>query len=179
MSKRVSKFSKRGFSLVELMIVVAIIGILAAIALPNFARFQRKGRQSEAKGMLAAYHTSLKSSAAELGCFRGNFVAVGFQPEGELYYRLTSADNATCTLPTAWVASTSDTACVVTSATCSTATYTKTWNERAVGPVAGAQAVSMANNNYTAKVAGNLGTAVDDEWTINEAKTLANTSSGL
>ena len=41
------KYSK-GFSLVELMIVVAIIGILAAVAVPAFMRYMRKARTSEA-----------------------------------------------------------------------------------------------------------------------------------
>ena len=43
------KNGSQGFSLVELMIVVAIIGVLAALAVPKFQTFQAKARQSEAK----------------------------------------------------------------------------------------------------------------------------------
>jgi len=61
----------KGFTLIELMIVVAIIGILAAIAIPNFLQYQMKSRQSEAKTNLGAIRTSELSFAGERGCFIG------------------------------------------------------------------------------------------------------------
>jgi type IV pilus assembly protein PilA len=60
---------QEGFTLIELMIVVAIIGILAAIAIPNFLQYQMKSRQSEAKTNLGAIKTSEVSWQGERGCF--------------------------------------------------------------------------------------------------------------
>src|SRR5262245_63501809 len=61
----------KGFTLIELMIVVAIIGILAAIAIPNFLQYQMKSRQSEAKTNLQAIRTSEIAFQAERGCYIG------------------------------------------------------------------------------------------------------------
>ena len=62
---------QKGFTLIELMIVVAIIGILAAIAIPNFLTYQLKSRQSEAKVNLNAIKTSEIAFQAEKGCYMG------------------------------------------------------------------------------------------------------------
>ena len=57
--------NQKGFTLIELMIVVAIIGILAAIAIPNFLQYQMKAKTSEAKVNLGAIKTSLEAYRAE------------------------------------------------------------------------------------------------------------------
>ena len=108
-----------GFTLIELMIVVAIIGILAAIAIPNFLRFQLRSRVGEGKTNIAAIRTAEESYAAEYATYVAaaplpntglsgdkqnwpapapgdGFSTIGWFPEGEVYYdyNVTAADAA-------------------------------------------------------------------------------------
>jgi len=73
--------NKKGFTLIELMIVVAIIGILAAIAIPNFLKFQAKSKQSEAKTNLKAIFTAQTSYFGELNTF-GDLDQINYTPVG-------------------------------------------------------------------------------------------------
>jgi len=75
------KQAKRGFTLIELMIVVAIIGILAAIAIPNFIKFQARSKQAEPKSNLKALFVAQKSYFAEKDSFSSAVVDIGFVPE--------------------------------------------------------------------------------------------------
>ena len=95
MSKSNRVKSQAGFSLIELMIVVAIIGVLAAIAVPNFQRFQAKAKQSEAKTNMAAMYSAQKAFHSEWSMYDTDFNVVGFRPEGNMQYIVGfSADQA-------------------------------------------------------------------------------------
>ena len=77
----------KGFTLIELMIVVAIIGILAALAIPNFIRFQARSKQSEVKANLKSMFTAERSYYQEHDTYSCNIRVIGFNPErGNRYH---------------------------------------------------------------------------------------------
>ena len=78
--------NSKGFTLIELMIVVAIIGILAAIAIPNFLKYQCKAKQSEAKTNLGSLRVAQEAYFAEYDKYKQATTGIGFTIKGTQRY---------------------------------------------------------------------------------------------
>lgn len=80
---------REGFSLIELMVVVAIIAFLAMIAVPNFNRFLAKAKRAEAYMNLSSIYAAEKAYYAEHGTYSDLLCgegSIGWKPEGKTYY---------------------------------------------------------------------------------------------
>jgi len=86
MVEKLKRNKQKGFTLIELMIVVAIIGILAAIAIPNYLSYTCKAKQTEAKSNLGAIATCQEAYSAEFDTYSNTLTAIGFKTKGDTRY---------------------------------------------------------------------------------------------
>ena len=175
--------NEKGFSLVELMVVVAIIGILAAIAVPNFQKFTSKAKQAEAKSNLSAMYSSLRAYHSEFTLFRCNFGRNGYAPTGDVRYRHGfAAENGTA-FGTSEPALNPTLNGLTTAAYCPlTAAGTVSFCREAPAKAYVAPPASVCGNDaFTAYAIAFLhGSAVNqDAWTIDQSKMMRNPVNGV
>jgi len=175
--------STDGFTLVELMIVVAIIGILAAVAVPSYNKFQAQARQSEAKMSLSGVYMAEKSFATNADNFSGCLNSLLPDAKAEYYTFGFAEDGKTCGLSgeescfnSAFDGS-SGTACVLGDKV----TFFKATRSAGPGAVAASPTATGKVNKatFTAEATGAIGASKVDIWTIDDKKTLTNTQKAL
>ena len=205
--KNYLKMTKDGFTLVELMIVVAIIGVLASIAVPQYSKFQAKSRQSEVRIQLGATYTVEQSFAAENSTYTSCLGQTGYNRDGTKFYYTIGFDDGAAANANCQPGVTSGGACTTyqwqfsttTSAysamsICSPAQLstefpaniaepsTTVTTQAALASGGGANmATSVSNSAFIIGGAGNILSKASkiDGWTIDNNKQILNVQSGL
>jgi type IV pilus assembly protein PilA len=159
-----------GFSLIELMVVVGIIGVLATIAIPQYSKFSSRAKQSEAKVNLGGIYTVEKAYYVEGSTYSPCLAQLGYEASGQ-QRRYTIGFDAT-----------SSTNRTMGSVNCSD----DSGNTHFLGVLsqvgrADLPATNMATSTFTAGAAGNVSgrTGAVDKWTINDEQRLLNPTSAL
>lgn len=194
-SRRRFSLGQAGFSLIELMVVVAIIAVLATIAIPRVNRFVAKSRTSEAQINLSSVYTFNKNFYVEYQGYTNSLATMGYIPEGRIRYNVGWSVGLNC--PIAYSSTkgacngitNSATFCGVLTATAGGAAAAGTGPNEACdlipGPGgAGAAAITgdqISNSAFRAIATARLIDSAaneNDVWRINQDKNLDNDNDG-
>jgi type IV pilus assembly protein PilA len=165
--------SQSGFSLVELMVVVAIIGVLAAMSAGQVQKQIAKARQSEAKTNLATLWSAVETFRAEYNTYTTDFVASKLAYSGKLYYHVGFSANHLAP-PAAPAYSGSTNAAAFNSsvaAVCGGCVYM-------TGATAPA-GTAMTASTFNARASGQPMAGNSDVWDITHQKVLTNPTDGI
>ena len=186
--------NQKGFSLVELMVVVAIIGILAAIAVPSINKYMAKARQSEAKSNLSSIYSANKVFFSDYNIYDIQFSVIGYRPEGRLRYNIGWNGDASKTVAQLNAAGWTPTAilpantvnvqntmayCALANAPC-IQLADRAPTPDGTGCVSAVSAVGVNPATFTACAGGKAtsSSAAIDTWSINQNKLLNNITDG-
>ncbi len=159
-----------GFSLIELMVVVGIIGVLATIAIPQYSKFSSRAKQSEAKVNLGGIYTVEKAYFVEGSTYSPCLAQIGFEASGQ-QRRYTIGFGATAAANT-----------TMGSVTCSDGAG-NTFFDAVLNNVARTSLPTTGMNAqaFTAGAAGNVSgrAGAVDTWTMDQDQRLLNPTSAL
>lgn len=183
-----SLFRSKGFTLVELLIVVAIIGVLSTLGIPTFRKMVQKAKKSEAKVALGGLYTAETAFFSEYGVYGSFLDKIGFELSGNgggtytIGFPETDCKGAAI-MPTKAGAPNLDT----TYPTYFTATYAGIYPAQSREP--GACLLSTRTDDGTNFVATATGTisptanqatlAELDQWSVNANRNLVNVVDGV
>ena len=121
--------SEFGFTLIELMIVVAIVGLLAAVAYPNYQNYTREARRTDAQNTLLTLSNNLEKHFSDNNTYTDDPTDMGYpaspivSPEGHYSVVITDPGNG---LAVSYLATATAIGLQAIDAGCATITYDST-----------------------------------------------------
>ncbi len=139
--------TNKGFTLVELMVVIVIIGVLAALAIPKFTEASTKAKMSEIPTVIGAWDHAVIASIAESGVVPSAVTDLVFEAPNSKWFTFTMGGGGT-TNPTTYTAA-------VTSGI-SVGPYTGGGSDNAVSTITSQSAISHSLTGFAAKYMPNF-----------------------